>query len=237
MRAIRERIVAHVAALERSAQPSAILIQSYRHSDVQTPGWILKRAKTLEATGRPGVRRLTQLTLAARDAVSELLKLDVYETDSAQTARSLLIELLTSFQSLPEKIVVGSEVGEMDIILPGDSAGVFTRGNLLVTLANAGTRMRPVRELARAFDASLIAQPASRERSKATSESAPRATMRKFVSMTGSLRQQDDGSVVAEDAAAPAAYLFDEADATWHEVEDPDEGPRQPPRRTRKGRS
>jgi hypothetical protein len=231
LRAVRERIVPRASA-PRLAGP-AIFIRRFQYSEVQTPGWTLKRARALAPTGRPNVIRLTQLSLAAADEPARLLKLDVYETPSPEAARELMVELLTGFQSLPGQVELDEEIGEADLVFPLDTARLVVRGNLVMLLANAGAQVTSVGDVARSLDRFLVgvAVPSTSTTAAGTAVE----VMMRFTAGTGSLRQRDDGVVVTQEGTeVPAEAAFDAVNERWRRLAEP--GPADPSRMTRRTR-
>lgn len=221
LEAVRRRL-AVIAA--RAAPAPAMLIRHYRFSPGQAPGWQVLRQRHLVPQGRAGVMRLTQVTVAATEDPARVLKLEVYETASGDAARALLVELLTAFQVLPEQMTISQGVGEADIALPGDRVRLFTRGNLVVVLADAGPQAQPVGALAAGFDAFFTAAPAAPSVKCATVKRAAASPgtasegppMLKFVAAAGALRQLDDGTLVVEGSdQPPTALVLDADDDTW----------------------
>jgi hypothetical protein len=174
------------------------------------------------------VLRFTEVTLVGVDDPARVLKLDVYETVSPDVARTLLIELLTGFQALPDKLPVSQGVGDAEISLPGDRVLLFTRGNLAIVVANAGEQPQPVSEIARSLDTFLIAPPRAGEPVRMTAARTERSEadpMLKYTAESGVLRQQEDGSVALEGGAqSHMAFVLDEPGDAWHPVEAPGEG-------------
>jgi hypothetical protein len=157
LRAVRERIIARPSV--RAAAAPGVFFRSFHHNEAQTPGWKLKRARTLSQTGLPNVLRVTHLSLAAADAPACLVKVEVYETPSPEAARELMLDLLTGFQSLPERVELEEAIGEASVVFPRDTARLVARGNLVVVLANAGTQLASVGEIARSLDRFLMDAP------------------------------------------------------------------------------
>jgi hypothetical protein len=249
LQAVQERLVARAQA--RRADAPGVFVRRYQYSAEQIPGWVVTRARTVEPTGRPGVLRLTQLTLAVADAPAELVKLDVYETPSPEAARELLLELLTGYQSLPGRVELADDVGDADVAFPGDGTRIFTRGNLVLLLVNAGGHARTVCELARSIDSFLMAPPAeaapaaaapagraaataeASEASSASEAPGPSGAMTRYMVSRGTLRQEADGSIVAQEPAGrPVVSRFDAGRDGWQaEGGSRDDEPRAPQRR------
>jgi hypothetical protein len=206
-----------------------LFVRNYRHTAAQTPGWRPTRVRQPVPAARPDVLRLTQVMLAAEDAGPGLVKLEVYETASAEAARELLVELLTGFQALPEALTVGRDLGEADVVLPGDQARLFARGNLVLALTGAGPLPGGVGAIASSVDRFLTAAPrgaAPRRRRAAHAAAgpaaeAPEGAMLRFVHAGGSLSQGDDGVIRAADGSTPAAHALDEREDAWHPLAPP----------------
>jgi hypothetical protein len=231
---VRSTAAAHLEAVRRrlvtaraQASGPGIFVRLYRHSAAQTPDWRLLRQRQVPAAGRADLLRLTQLMLASVAQPQRLIKLEVYETPSPEAAQTLLVELLTSFQALPDALELGHEVGDAGIALPGDMARLFTRGNLVVTLASAGTERVAVGEAARSVDHFLTAPPvtsassAKRKRRVAAEAAAdePAAVdtdaMVRYVSSKGPIRLQANGELTVEVGELPAAQVLDDRVDGW----------------------
>lgn len=223
LEAVRRRLV---SARSQASGPG-IFVRLYRHSAGQTPDWQLLRQRQVPTTGRADLLRLTQLTLASVAQPQRLIKVEVYETPSPEAAQSLLVELLTSFQALPDAVVLGHDVGEAGIALPGDMARLFARGNLVVTLASVGAERSAVGEAARSVDQFLTAPPlasapgAKRKRRAAAEAAADKSaaagadTMVRYVSSKGPIRLRADGELAAEVGELPAAQVLDDRVDGW----------------------
>lgn len=219
--AVRRRLVAAPANAKRAGP--MVLVRQYRHVAGQTPGWRLLQQRQLQPAGRADVVRLTLMTLAADDNADSMLKLDVYETVSPEAANALMVELLTGFQTLPERLVVSREIGDAEVMLPDDRTRLFTRGNLVVSVTNAGTRIVAAGETAKALDDFITApaRPAAmHKRGAAPSEAAaPEGAMLRFVTDGGALRQDAEGTLLVEADRPPAvAYALDEQSGAWYPV-------------------
>jgi len=133
------------------AAAAADRTQALSFSGNEFPGWQLAR-QARQATDTPGVRSVTRTTWqgANRD---ELLGMDVVECDSPAAARETLLRMLGEFQG-PQLAPVNG-IGEVAFGTPGETAIVFARGNRMATVRNAGRRVVPLGDLARALDALL----------------------------------------------------------------------------------
>lgn len=253
LEAVRQRLTSATATRSMAAQQS-VFVRNYRHSEGQTPGWRVLRERQLQAGPRAGLLRWSQLTLQSMDQPAHQLKLDVYETVSPQAAQQLMIELLTGFQALPASLSIGRDIGDADVVLPGDRVRLFTRGNLAVAVANAGPQLVPVGELARSLDAFLIAAPLAIQAARgaatppaATMDFAAVATaaasraaepMLRWVTELGTLQQREDGSIEVEGGPQSAALnAQDEQGQGWLPVTTdsggaPNAGPEPPAKRT-----
>lgn len=216
LEAIRRRLV---GAKSRATGPGTF-VRQYRHSAGQTPDWQLLLQRQVPTAGRADLLRVTQLMLVAVGQAQRLVKVEVYETSSPEAARSLLVELLTTFQALPDMIQLGHEVGDAVIELPGDMARLFARGNLVVSLASAGAERAAVGEAARSLDRFLTAPPLStvaRRKRKSTAERAVASAdaMVRYVASEGPIRLQADGELKAEIGELPAAQVLDDHLDGW----------------------
>ena len=224
----------HIQAIQRwlgdRAAPSetdvSVHVSHYRCTAAQTPGFHLASQRRVRAPVRPGVRGMTQATLVqgaqgeadARPQPGHAVRLQVYETDDAQAAQALLVEVLTGFNALPPLPPPTTGIGDIDIVLPGEHIGVFTRGNLVAVLSALGPQAPPVSQLARQIDAFLI-RPASafRDTPRRATRMAARAPSDEEPPMTrhlaaGRVRLAAMPAVADAPPAAPEVKATDRAD-------------------------
>jgi hypothetical protein len=86
----------------------------------------------------------------------ELLSVDVFVCASVKAAHDQLIEALGNFESnAVERRTEKNALGEVAFAL-GDTMMLFSRGNLVVLIRNAGPKVVSVRAIARGLDALLV---------------------------------------------------------------------------------
>src|SRR5258706_11019826 len=88
-------------------------------------------------------------------AAETMLRLDLIEASSGTAARELLLELLGQFQSPQIQRVANPPAGELAFSAPGETVIVFSRGNVVAMVRNAGRRVVAVADFARLVDSRL----------------------------------------------------------------------------------
>lgn len=124
-------------------------------------GW---RSLRLGTAGYPGVRADYRSIWQSLGAPAAHLRLDLIDTSGAAEARRLVLDLLGEFQGgglqrVDRPGVIGA--GEVGFMVPGDTARLFARQNLVALISNAGREVVPVAGFAHALDEVLI-EPADR---------------------------------------------------------------------------
>ena len=144
------------AAVLRRSQGEEVAVFNFHFRPDMLPGWTLARAREID-TGR-GVR-LIQANAAA-DGANQVARIEIFETAAANDARKLFKETLARFQRDPALIVrTAPQVGEAEASL-GQTAFVFLRGNLVITVTAIGAAPMPVQGLAMQVDSAIIEKPA-----------------------------------------------------------------------------
>ena len=114
--------------------------------------WIARRAEPVKVPGaRVAYRSMWQEAASAET----LLRLDLLEAASATAGRELLLELLGQFQSPQIQRLANPPAGDLAFGAPGDTVIVFSRGNVVAMVRNAGRRVVAVADFARLVDSRL----------------------------------------------------------------------------------
>lgn len=135
----------------RAAGAAAELAQPLSFRGDEFPGRQLAR-QARRPTDTPGGRSLVRTTWQGAHH-DELLGIDVIDCDSPAAARETLLRLLGEFQGPQLTPVTG--IGDVAFGTPGETAIVFARGNAAAAVRNAGRRVVPLGNVARALDALL----------------------------------------------------------------------------------
>jgi hypothetical protein len=98
--------------------------------------------------------------LAGADA---LVRVDVWECESASAAHELLIRLLADYQSPLVDRREDVELGDVMFAPPGAAAVLFARGNLVIGVTRAGRGDVSIVDLARRLDEDTMARPETAE--------------------------------------------------------------------------
>lgn len=141
----------------RRAPGESLFVWKYVLGEKQLPGWRPERIQPLRTNRAPsGFQSLWQRT-DGRGRV--LLGLDIFECGSAIAAHEYLVWLLGEFQSplIERRDDLG--IGSVSFTVPGETAIVFARANLVAMMRNAGPELVPLAEIARRFDAFIAARP------------------------------------------------------------------------------
>ena len=128
------------------------VISGFDFAGSELRGWTLVRARR-DARARPPVVR----ALWRRgESADELLALDVFECASVKAAHDQLIEALGNMESpAVKRQTEKNAVGDVAFALAG-SMVLFSRGNLVVLIRNAGPKVVQVTTVAREIDALLV---------------------------------------------------------------------------------
>jgi hypothetical protein len=114
--------------------------------------WTARRAAPINVPGA----RAAYLSMWQQGASSEaLLRLDLVESASATAAREVVLELLGQFESPLIQRRANPPAGDLAFGAPGDTMILFSRGNVVAMVRNAGRRVVPVAEFARLVDGRL----------------------------------------------------------------------------------
>jgi hypothetical protein len=114
--------------------------------------WTAIRAAPISVPGA----RAAHLSMWQQGASSEaLLRLDLVDGASATAAREMVLELLGQFESPQIQRLPNPPAGDLAFGAPGNTVIVFSRGNVVAMVRNAGRRVVPVTEFARLVDGRL----------------------------------------------------------------------------------
>jgi hypothetical protein len=123
------------------------------------PNWQAHRIQSVTQAGWPPLIQSIWKPLSG--GTETLLRLDVYQCNSPDAAQDFLLRLLGHFQSPQIARHKDSIVGDVALAPAGETALVFARANLVVFIANAGSKLVPVRDVARRLDEELTSEPAT----------------------------------------------------------------------------
>lgn len=104
----------------------------------------------------PDIRQHKLMLMRGASLEEEALGLEAFECPAPAAARDTALGLLGEFQG-PVQRDAAPVAGEVSFSLPGGSVVLFVRANLVLLLRNAGRKVRPVTDLARALDRHLQA--------------------------------------------------------------------------------
>lgn len=116
-------------------------------------GWVARRVEQFTLSGAPSASR--SFWSGGGHHADVLLRLDLMETASPSAARELLLELLGEFQSPQIERLPDPAVGDLAFAVPGATALLFTRGQVVAWIRNAGRGVVPVDAFARLVDERL----------------------------------------------------------------------------------
>jgi hypothetical protein len=143
----------------RDARPTgeALFIWRFFLAGRELPGRRALRVENVEAPGvSPSIRSIWGTE--PEDADAPLFRVDVYEAGSRVEARELLLHRLAQFQSpLIERR--REAPGDVAFGMPDDRSLVFSRGNMVVLVLNAGDNVETVEPVARELDHLFSAPP------------------------------------------------------------------------------
>lgn len=146
----------------RNARPTgeALFIWRFFLGGRELPGRRALRVENVEAPGvSPSIRSIWGTEREdAKATDAPLFRVDVYEAASRVEARELLLHRLAQFQSpLIERR--REAPGDVAFGMPDDRSLVFSRGNIVVLLLNAGDKVETVEPVARELDHLFSAPP------------------------------------------------------------------------------
>jgi hypothetical protein len=124
------------------------------------PGWEAQRVERVERPGSPAwIHGLWSASEAPREVV---VGMDIMECPSREAAHEVLVELLGDFQLPIPAEPIDADFGDVAFAWSDVAPVVFARGNLAVTVWNAGLEPVPLREHAARYDAGLVSRPTAR---------------------------------------------------------------------------
>jgi hypothetical protein len=127
-------------------EESATVLRKIELTGVEIPGWRMVRS---ERTGDTVDSLWTQ-------SDDQLLRVVVVEAAARAAAREALLEWLGEFESpLLARRPMGL-AGDAAFAMPGESAVVFTRGNVVVVMRNAGPKVQGLGPAAAGLDQALL---------------------------------------------------------------------------------
>jgi len=128
------------------------VIKDFDFDGSEIHGWTLQRVRRDEHVKPPMIRSIWR----HGESDKELLSVDVFVCASVKAAHDQLIEVLGNFESnAVERRTEKNALGEVAFAL-GDTMMLFSRGNLVVLIRNAGPKVVSVRAIARGLDALLV---------------------------------------------------------------------------------
>lgn len=133
-----------------------LFVSGFFFSGDELPDWKLARHRELRSLELPRtVRSLWEGGNEERAA--ESLLVEVYECDRRREAHAFLIDLAGEFQG--PALERTEQVGDVGFASAGRHGILFARGNLVISVRNAGSRLREVDELAATLDRQLTERP------------------------------------------------------------------------------
>ena len=125
-------------------------ITRFSFSGREFPEWRLLRSVQSESTAG----QLHQSMW--KRAEDELLSVNVLECASLAAAHEAIIDFLGEFESPVIARQTGNTPGDVAFAMPGETAVLFARANLVVLMRNAGPKTMALGTLARHFDDAII---------------------------------------------------------------------------------
>ncbi|MFZ5625266.1 MAG: hypothetical protein ACOY71_12730 [Gemmatimonadota bacterium] len=122
-------------------------IRNFAFKGDELPGWELIRSRRNDVLDPP---RLDTFWRPAGASADTLVGVRVVERPTVAAAREALLEVLGDIQSAV--IVRRPDLDIGDVVFGQEFILAFTRGNLLVVVRNAGPKVIPITEVARALD-------------------------------------------------------------------------------------
>lgn len=142
--------------IESETEP---LIDQFDLGREELPGWEMIRSDKVPVEG---ARSAVQSLWRSAEQEGVLLRVDVVETPDATAARELTLRLLGEFQSPEVGRRTEAVIGHVAFELPGRTAILFARSNVVVMVRNAGSEVIAVDDAARRLD-EILKSRSSRE--------------------------------------------------------------------------
>jgi hypothetical protein len=133
-----------------------LLVRNFFLGGHELTGW---RAERLRRPEIPNWPPATRSNWTRGDSEQVLLTVETFECPDRSAAHELLVRALGEFQS-PD--LARSELGDVGFSMPGGTAALFARANLVVLIRNGGREVVEVAEPARALDEWIWARPQER---------------------------------------------------------------------------
>jgi hypothetical protein len=130
-----------------------LLVRNFFLGGHELPGW---RAERLGRPEIPGWPPATRSTWMQNDSEQTLLTVETFECPDIGAAHELLVRALAEFQS-PD--MTRSEPGDVGFSMPGRTAALFARANMVVLIRNGGRAVVEVTEVAGALDEWIWGRP------------------------------------------------------------------------------
>jgi hypothetical protein len=141
----------------RSTLEENLFIWRFFLSGNEFPGWRAQRIQTVESSGWPPYIKSIWQNPGGKP--EELLSVDIYECESRIAAHEFLLQLLGQFMSPLMQRQEAAKVGDVAFAGPEDTQILFARADLVVSIANAGSDLVQVSEIARQLDNQLVGRP------------------------------------------------------------------------------
>ena len=125
-------------------------ITKFSFTGREFPGWQLQRVDRSDSAAGPFHQSIW------KRYEDELLSVNVLECASRAAAHEAIIEFLGEFQSPMIARQTTGAAGDVAFAMPGETAVLFARANLVVLLRNAGPKITELGTLARGFDQFLM---------------------------------------------------------------------------------
>lgn len=139
------------------APPSSEARLSVRAEDfarVAGEGWQPERTRVVAFA--PDIRQHKAILMRGKSLEEEAFGLEAFECPTPAAARDTALNLLGEFQG-PVQRDPAPVAGEVSFSLPGGTFVLFVRANLVLLLRNAGRKVLPVIDVAKALDRHLQA--------------------------------------------------------------------------------
>lgn len=139
------------------APPSAdtrLPVSAEDFARVAGEGWRPERSRVVAFA--PDVRQHKAILLHGKSLEDEAFGVEAFECPTPAAARDTALNLLGEFQG-PVQRDPAPVAGELSFSLPGGTFVLFVRANLVLLLRNAGRKVLPVVDLAKALDRHLQA--------------------------------------------------------------------------------
>lgn len=130
-----------------------LLVRNFFLAGHELSGWRAGQVRRPEVPGWPPA---TRSNWTRPDSEGVLVIVETFECPDLVGAHEVLMRALAEFQS-PD--LTRSEVGDMGFVLPGETAALYARANLVVLVRNGGRKVIEVTEQARAVDAWISVRP------------------------------------------------------------------------------